>query len=106
MCAEDTPASQWKYTDGKSWSVDSTLTVTCLEEELPTCEYSDGTDFEGGDLHEVLGGGGLATSAVSSAECITECESRQACRYWTWTGEQGTNCYLKGNKLSQVCDNS
>jgi len=102
VCAEDTPTGQWKYTDGQSWHRDSSLKITCVEQELPECVYNDQTDFEGGDLPEALGGGGLVTSATSSAECITECETRKACRYWTWTGESGANCYLKTDRLSQV----
>ena len=102
MCAEDTPVGQWKYTDGQSWHRDSSLKITCVERELPECVYNDQTDFEGGDLPEALGGGGLVTSATSSAECISECETRKACRYWTWTGEPGANCYLKTDRLSQV----
>ena len=101
MCAEDTPASQWKYTDGRSWSIDSSLAITCKEKELE-CVYSDQMDFEGGDLPEVLGGGGLVTSDLSSGECIEECEKREACSYWTWTGSQGVNCFLKTDKLNQV----
>ena len=101
VCAEDTPASQWKYTDGRSWSVDSSLAITCEEKELE-CVYSDQMDFEGGDLPEVLGGGGLVTSDLSSGECIEECEQREACSYWTWTGSQGVNCFLKTDKLNQV----
>merc|ERR1712061_126751 len=102
VCAEDTPVGQWKYTDGQSWHRDSSLKITCVERELPECVYNDQTDFEGGDLPEALGGGGLVTSATSSAECISECETRKACRYWTWTGEPGANCYLKTDRLSQV----
>jgi hypothetical protein len=94
VCAEDTPTGQWKYTDGQSWHRDSSLKITCVEQELPECAYNDQTDFEGGDLPEALGGGGLITSATSSAECINECETRKACRYWTWTGESGATCYL------------
>jgi len=102
VCAEDTPNGQWKYTDGQSWNRDTDLRITCVEQELPECSYNDQTDFEGGDLPEALGGGGLVTSATTSAECITECETRKACRYWTWTGEPGANCYLKNDRLSQV----
>ena len=102
VCAEDTPTGQWKYTDGQSWNRDSSLKITCVEQELPECAYNDQTDFEGGDLPEALGGGGLITSVTSSAECINECETRKACRYWTWTGESGANCYLKTDRLSQV----
>ena len=102
VCAEDTPTGQWKYTDGQSWNRDSRLKITCVEQELPECAYNDQTDFEGGDLPEALGGGGLITSVTSSAECINECETRKACRYWTWTGESGANCYLKTDRLSQV----
>jgi len=102
VCAEHTPTGQWKYTDGQSWHRDSSLKITCVEQELPECAYNDQTDFEGGDLPEALGGGGLITSATSSAECINECETRKACRYWTWTGEAGANCYLKTDRLSQV----
>ena len=102
VCAEDTPTGQWKYTDGQSWHRDSSLKITCVERELPECAYNDQTDFEGGDLPEALGGGGLVTSSISSAECINECETRKACRYWTWTGETGANCYLKTDRLSQV----
>jgi hypothetical protein len=101
-CAEDTPTGQWKYTDGRSWSLDTSLSVTCVEQELLECVYSDQTNFKGGDLPAALGGGGLETSAVSSAECIEECEGREACRYWTWTGETGINCFLKTDKLTQV----
>ena len=72
MCAEDTPVGQWKYTDGQSWHRDSSLKIRCVERELPECVYNDQTDFEGGDLPEALGGGGLVTSATSSAECISE----------------------------------
>ena len=102
MCAEDTPNGQWKYTDGQSWNRDTDLRITCVEQELPECSYNDQTDFEGGDLPEALGGGGLVTSATTSAECIRECETRKACRYWTWTGEPGANCYLKNDRLNQV----
>lgn len=102
VCAEDTPNGQWKYTDGQSWNRDTDLRITCVEQELPECSYNDQTDFEGGDLPEALGGGGLVTSATTSAECITECETRKACRYWTWTGEPGANCYLKNDRLNQV----
>merc|ERR1719481_166230 len=100
-CAEDTPAGEWKYTDGESWTLDANITVTCLDQEMPDCEYKDQTNFQGGDLPSPLGGGGLETSSISSGECIQECENRQACRYWTWTGQKGVNCFLKTDKISQ-----
>ena len=70
MCAEDTPNGQWKYTDGQSWNRDTDLRITCVEQELPECSYNDQTDFEGGDLPEALGGGGLVTSATTSAGSV------------------------------------
>lgn len=101
-CAEDTPISQWKFTDGISWNLDTNLTITCLDQEEPACEYNDQTIFEGGDLPAPLGGGGLVTDSVTSLECIRECEKREACKYWTWTGEEGSNCFLKTDNFKKV----
>jgi len=103
ICAEDVAEQQWKYTDGSAWHVDPLLTITCLDKKAtPKCTYSDGVQFVGGDLPEEFGGGGLETSMNSTADCIAECESREGCLYWTWVQKEGTNCYLKMDRIESV----
>jgi len=99
-CVEDVRANQWKYTDGSAWHVDSHLRVSCLDETVtPQCLYNDQTEFIGGDLPEVFGGGGVETSMESSADCIEECEKRSGCKYWTWVMGEKVNCFLKNSKV-------
>ena len=61
---EDVAAGQWKYTDGQSWNKDPLITISCLDRlrSDPQCVYSDETDFQGEDLPEIYGGGGVETS--------------------------------------------
>ena len=102
MCVEDVVKGEWKYTDGTAWHVDSNLAVTCLDVQTkPECTYNDGVEFVGGDLpsYPGFGGGGIETSMNSSKECIQECEERAGCKYWTWKEEEGTNCFLKFEKV-------
>jgi len=102
-CVEDVRANQWKYTDGSAWHVDSHLRVSCLDETVtPQCLYNDQTEFIGGDLPEVFGGGGVETSMESSADCIEECEKRSGCKYWTWVMGEKVNCFLKNSKVEMV----
>jgi len=102
-CVEDVRANQWKYTDGSAWHVDSHLRVSCLDETVtPQCLYNDQTEFVGGDLPEVFGGGGVETSMESSADCIEECEKRSGCKYWTWVMGEKVNCFLKNSKVEMV----
>jgi hypothetical protein len=84
LCAEDVKAGDWKYTDGKAWHVDPTLNLTCIDRQAVDveCTYRDGVQFVGGDLPDEFGGGGIATSSDSSAECIQECENREGKFYF------------------------
>jgi len=105
LCVEDVAPAQWKYTDGRSWNLDSEITVTCLDKlsDDPVCVYSDQTDFQGGeDLPEVFGGGGVETNPKSSAECIDLCEQTEGCNYWTWIMDEKINCFLKKTKGDSV----
>ena len=47
-CVEGVVTGQWKYTDGRSWQVDTELRVVCLDkpEPEPECVYSDQTEFQ------------------------------------------------------------
>ena len=101
---EDVNAGQWKYTDGKSWNLDSEITINCLDKTAAevNCLYSDQTDFQGGDLPDVFGGGGVETNPRSSAECINLCERTAGCNYWTWVMDEKINCFLKRNKGESV----
>ena len=102
-CVEDVPVNQWKYTDGSAWHVDPLLRVSCLDQSVtPQCLYNDQTEFVGGDLPEVFGGGGVETSMESSADCIEECEKRSGCNYWTWVMGEKVNCFLKNRKVDTV----
>ena len=89
---------QWKYTDGRSWNLDSEITVSCLDsvaDEEPKCEYNDQTEYQGEDLPEVYGGGGVETNPSSSIECMELCGSTAGCNYWTYVMEAKVNCFLK-----------
>ena len=61
---EDVAAGQWKFTDGQSWNRDPEISITCLDQIItePQCVYNDQTDFQGEDLPEIYGGGGVETS--------------------------------------------
>jgi len=104
LCVEDVAPAQWKYTDGRSWNLDSEITVTCLDQlsDDPVCVYSDQTDFQGEDLPDVFGGGGVETNPKSSAECIDLCEKTEGCNYWTWIMDEKINCFLKRTKGDSV----
>eukprot|EP00092_Neocalanus_flemingeri_P035239 GFUD01038343.1.p1 GENE.GFUD01038343.1~~GFUD01038343.1.p1 ORF type:complete len:1287 (+),score=506.35 GFUD01038343.1:270-4130(+) len=102
-CVEDVSSNQWKYTDGSAWHVDPSLRVSCLDQTVtPQCMYNDQTEFVGGDLPEVFGGGGVETSMESSANCIEECEKRSGCKYWTWVMGEKVNCFLKNSRVETV----
>jgi len=103
LCVEDVAKEEWKYTDGTTWNVDPQLSVSCLDAKSKAkCTYNDGVQFVGGDLPSEFGGGGIQTNMNSSAECIEECEKRTGCQYWTWVQEQGTNCFLKVDRVDSV----
>merc|ERR1712013_882631 len=98
-CPENLTNSKWKYTDGTAWHAESKMITSCEDEIVdPDCEYMEGVEFVGGDLHEDFGGGGLATDDLSSAECLEECDKRVGCNYWSWVKGEKINCFLKKNK--------
>jgi len=105
LCVEDVNPGQWKYTDGRSWNLDSEITVSCLDsvaDEEPKCEYNDQTEYQGEDLPELYGGGGVETNPSSSIECIKLCESTAGCNYWTYVMEAKVNCFLKKRRGTPV----
>ena len=93
FCVEDVQFGQWKFTDGKGWRSDSGIAARCLDEPAtePECLYNDNTDFDGEDLPDVFGGGGVETDPRSSSECIDLCEKTAGCNYWTWITNGGQN---------------
>lgn len=97
LCVESLTEKHWKYSEKSAkWQVDPQLKLSCLDTKVtPSCVYSGGIKFVGGDLPKQFGGGGLVTDSESPANCIAECDKRQGCLYWTWVRRRGVNCYLK-----------